>query len=384
MIVLALIVFFGALRFFLSHQSNTQDSFYVKRSKIIGPNGKQFVPYGVVIDCAAKSKPVTSLCQGKYLADNTALAQVNAAAAYWDMNIIRFNVAQEQLFSSHGNINHPYLKLIDDLVRRTNQLGMVATITLQEEYYKGPAFPTLTATRFWKFMAQHYRNDPDVFFDLYNEPRLPAAALQAGSHLWNIWRNGGTAYLSTGDNGTTNELVHYVGMQSLVNTIRQQGARNIIIAEGTNYDENLGGLPTHLLTGGNIAYGIEPNLRKDPTQPSQYLAFGQYTKKWPIVPESFLDRVGSKFCDPLSPTQVPQLLSYLKRLHMGLLFWTMIPGIAIVGKNLDRPTSYPSGARTIASPMCPYKGHRVIYLPHNTIGAGSLIMSFYKENSVRL
>ena len=80
--------------------------------------------------------------------------------------IVRFNVAQEQLFNSDGTINQSYLNLIDDLVRETNHLGMVATITLQEEYYKGPAFPTSTATRSWKFMAQSYRNDPDVFFDL--------------------------------------------------------------------------------------------------------------------------------------------------------------------------------------------------------------------------
>lgn len=69
---------------------------------------------------------------------------------------------------------------------------------------------------------------------------------------------------------------------------------------------------------------------------------------------------------------------------MGLLLWTLMPGIAIVGNNLDRPTSDPTGVGSMASPMCPYKDHGVILLPHNTIGVGSLIMSFYEENSGHL
>ena len=139
---------------------------------------------------------------------------------------MRFQVAQEHLFKKDGSINYSYLNLVDGLVKKTNSLGMVAIITLQEEHYDGPAFPTSTATAFWKFMARHYKNYPDVFFDLYNEPRLPANALESGSNVWNIWQNGGNAYLSSGTKGTTNKIVSYVGMQSLVNTIREQGAKN--------------------------------------------------------------------------------------------------------------------------------------------------------------
>ncbi len=357
--------------------------FNVVGNKIIGPNGKQFVPYGTIIECASERKPA-SLCQGQGISGNTGTAQINAAAKYWNMNILRFQVAQEHLFNSNGSINYSYLNLIDGLVKQTNSLGMVAIITLQEEHYDGPAFPTSTATTFWKFMAQHYKGYPDVFFDLYNEPRLPADALLAGSNIWDIWQNGGNAYFSSGANATTNKIVQYVGMQSLVNTIREQGAKNIIIAEGPNYDQDLSELPTHLLTGGNIAYGIEPNLWRDTTQTSQYNTFGQDTKNWPIMPEAFLDNEGTHFCDPNSPVDLPSLLAYLKSLNMGLLFWALVPGDGIVGHNLDQPTSYPAGASSISSPTCPHRGSKSVYVPNNTIGDGSLIMSFYKANSVRL
>lgn len=398
LLIIISIVSFGAW-YVLNHKPKTLNSivslpssssistgFFVAGNKIIGPNGKQFVPYGVVIECPSLTKPVTSLCQGNYLTHNTASAQIEAAAKYWNMNILRFQVAQEQLFNHKGSINYPYLNLIDSLVKQTNSLGMVAIITLQEEHYNGPAYPTSTATTFWKFMAQHFKNSPDVFFDLYNEPRLPTNALAStNSSIWSIWQNGGQAYLSSGKkNGTTNQIINYVGMQNLVNTIRDQGANNIIIAESPNYDQDLSGLPSHFLTGNNIAYGIEPNLKNDTTQISQYNTFGQYTKKWPIMPEAFLDNEGTQFCDPNSPVDLPNLLTYLKSLNMGLIFWTLTPGDGIVGNNLAEPTSYPVGVSSISSPTCPYKGQNFNPLPNNTIGDGSLIMSYYKANSVKL
>ncbi len=394
-VIILLLISFGAWRVLTyktkNHNSTTptvttsSTGFYVNANKIIGPNGKQFVPYGTIIECAAETKPVATLCRGKYLSENTANAQINAAAKYWNMNILRFQVAQEHLFNNNGSINYTYLNLIDSLVKQTNSLNMVAVITLQEEHYDGPAFPTSSATTFWKFMAQHFKSNPDIFFDLYNEPRLPANALLSGSNIWDIWQNGGNAYLASGKaNGTTKQIVHYVGMQSLVNTIRGQGAKNIIIAEGINFDENLSGLPTHTLTGQNIAYGIEPNLKRDTTQTSQYNTFGQYTKEWPIMPEAFLDNEGTQFCDPNSPIDLPNLLAYLKSLNMGLLFWALVPGRAIIGNNLDQPTYYPAGSNSISSPTCPYKGPGSISLPNNTIGDGSLIMNYYKANSTKL
>jgi len=363
--------------------SSKQASFVVKGNKIIGPNGKQFVPYGVVIECASMVMPEQKLCTGNDVTGNTGSAMVEAASKDWHMNIVRFQVAQEHLFHSNGSINTAYLNLINGLVKEANSLKMVAIITLQEEHYSGPAFPTASATRFWKFMANQYKNNPDVFFDLYNEPRLSAKAAGSVANMWNIWQNGGSAFYSTGDGYIGNNKINYVGMQSLINTIRSQGSNNIIIAESPNYDEVLSGVPTHQLTGENIAYGIEPNLKHDTTQAEQYTTFGQYTKKWPIMPEAFLDNYGTHFCDPNSPVDLPKLLNYLKELKMGLIFWSLEPGTGIVGHNLNQPTSYPNGSTSIASPLCPFKGKNS-QLPNTTIGDGAIIKSFFEANSVQL
>ncbi|NNN01726.1 MAG: cellulase family glycosylhydrolase [Acidimicrobiaceae bacterium] len=363
--------------------------FRVVGNKILDPNGKQFVPYGIVLECAAASvNSINNKCDGKDQTGNTATAVVAAAAKDWHANIVRFQVAQEYLFSGpRGSVNAAYLSLIDSHVNQANHLGMVATITLQEEEQKGPAFPTASSTKFWKFMAAHYKNNPDVFFDLYNEPRLPVEAFGSSgtvNDVWNTWQKGGSALLPQGPSEVGTTRVTYVGMQSLVNTVRAQGAKNIIVAEGVHSDESLSGLPAHTLTGGNIAYGIEPNPIPNRTSSEQYTNFGQYAKTWPIMPEAFLDTYGAGTCDPHSPVDLPPLFKYLKSINMGLIFWTPAPGIGIVGTNLNEPTSYPPGATNVGSPQCPYRGSGFAWSKANKIGDGALIMAYFKANSVPL
>src|SRR5438045_3345681 len=139
----------------------------------------------------------------------------------------------------------------DDERNLANILHMVVILTLEEEAYTGPSFPTQSAIPFWQFMANHYKNNPQVFFDLYNEPQFTAASEDT---IWNIWQKGGTVTLPGGNTQT------FVGFQKLVDTIRGEGAHNIVIAESNRWDKDLTQLPTHYLTGSNIAYGVEVNL----------------------------------------------------------------------------------------------------------------------------
>jgi hypothetical protein len=67
---------------------------------------------------------------------------------------------------------------------------------------------------------------------------------------------------------------------------------------------------SHLLAGGNIAYGFEPNLDSngiadgsgdDRTPAKQYTRFGQFASQIPLMPEAFIDYYGSSHRDPNSP-----------------------------------------------------------------------------------
>jgi hypothetical protein len=341
----------------------------VKGNKVVGTNGVQFIPYGFVIDCMALTDvPVNDLCNGDSNQDPwTASAMLTAAASFWHADVIRFQVAQEYLFKPSGRINTHYLGLIDSLVNQATSLDMASIITLQEERFHAPPFPTATAVRFWSYMAKHFAGNPSVLFDLFNEPRLTTAAVGGSERkLWQVWRNGGTV-----------GGVQYVGDQALVNTIRKAGARNVIIAEGNNQDSDLKLLPQHYLNGKNIAYGVEPNLStKQDTQSEWNAAYGRFTTAVPILPEAF--RAQYQECNPNAPTVLPQLFRYLRTIHMGLIVWTLLPGVTTVGTNLYEPTTFAPSRRSTDPCLV---GHRRHSAPTTTYGEGADVQRYFANHS---
>src|SRR6202035_1293082 len=54
----------------------------------------------------------------------------------------------------------------------------------------------------------------------------------------------------------------YVGMQQLIDTIRQHGFHNLLFIDGTAAGEDIQQLPQHTLTGSNLVYAIHPYLGK--------------------------------------------------------------------------------------------------------------------------
>jgi hypothetical protein len=330
-------------------------------NKIIGPDGKQYAPYGFILECLAY-KNVTSACQASKSNPYTDIDKIKATGGFWHGNTVRLQIAPENLLDK-SPYDAAFLSKVDNEVNIANSLGLVVILSLQEEEYKGPPFTTQNSVNFWKVMADHYKSNPKVFFDLYNEPQLTKNDAGGENNMWNIWKSGGKA------SGLNNES--FVGFQTIVNTIRGQGANNIIIAEANLYDTDLTQLTTHYLTGPNIAYGVEPNLTPHSrNQSAWYTNWGQYTKKVPIMPEALRDNVGNA-CDPNSPQDFPLLLNYLNSLHMGALYWTLRAGIVTTNANLTTPTTY-KGHATITCPS----GLSGLN-PGNTVGPGADILAFF-------
>ncbi|WP_010248401.1 cellulose binding domain-containing protein [Acetivibrio cellulolyticus] len=83
-----------------------------------------------------------------------------------------------------------------------------------------------TQTReFWTFIANKYKDTPNVIFELFNEPTYPDS--------WSTWRT--TA-------------------QGWVDMIRTIAPNNLIIVGGPRWSQNLGQAATSPVTGGNIVY----------------------------------------------------------------------------------------------------------------------------------
>jgi hypothetical protein len=78
------------------------------------------------------------------------------------------------------------------------------------------------APTFWTQVATIYGNQPNIIFDLFNEPFLKD---------WNCWLVGGAC--GTDFDGTTTYNV--AGMATLIKTVRATGAQNVLILGGLGY-----------------------------------------------------------------------------------------------------------------------------------------------------
>ena len=138
------------------------------------------------------------------------LPSIRIAVEQWKANVIRlpvndvfwFGKGPEQTDGGAG-----YRALVDAAVQRAANLGAYAVIVLHRDGVPDPA-----CADFWTDAAGRYKDHPAVLFGLFNEP---------GATTWAIWQT---------------------GMQGLVDTVRQTGAANVLIAGGLNRASDLSGI----------------------------------------------------------------------------------------------------------------------------------------------
>ncbi|MFF3818533.1 cellulase family glycosylhydrolase [Streptomyces bluensis] len=93
-----------------------------------------------------------------------------------------------------------------------------------------------------------------VVFDLFNEP-CPDRATSTATQAWTCWRDGGTCP------GLAYEVA---GMQDLIDAVRGTGAKNVILAGGLAYSNDLSQWPTYRPndpTGNLAAAWLRDHLR---------------------------------------------------------------------------------------------------------------------------
>lgn len=156
----------------------------------------------------------------------------------WHANVVRISV--------HPGLFHKDEKetkeLLEEEIERARDKGLFVivdwhVIGVPNGWYKSWDWGKIygysydsnfnTARDFWKYMAIEYRSDRGVIFELWNEPA-----------------NDGNLYWK--------DINGY--MQRLYNTIRANGASNIVIAPGVWWTYDLRGIKDNPLEGDNIGY----------------------------------------------------------------------------------------------------------------------------------
>ncbi|MBM7168484.1 cellulase family glycosylhydrolase [Streptomyces sp. G44] len=177
------------------------------------------------------------------------------AIADWHANTVRIPL-NEECWLGTANIDPryrgaAYRTAVDGLVQRVQAHGMTPVLELHWTHgrYTGnsagchdlhascqkPMPGAAHAPAFWTSVAHAYKNDPEVVFDLFNEP-YPDRATPTTAQAWACWRDGGTCP------GIAYEVA---GMQDLLDAVRGTGARNLVLAAGLAYANDLSGWLRH-------------------------------------------------------------------------------------------------------------------------------------------
>lgn len=178
-------------------------------------------------------------------------AVVNAIKS-WNANIVRVPLNEDCWLGINTNSKNaaymgvPYRRNILNWVNLLTSNNLVVIVDLHSN--APGATPSTNqlpmpdadhAPAYWKSVAAVFKSNSSVIFDLFNEP-LPYFDIEnqyakgSSGTAWQCWLNGGN--ICTGDPKITYAAV---GMQALVNAVRQTGARNVLMLGGLQYSNDL-------------------------------------------------------------------------------------------------------------------------------------------------
>jgi hypothetical protein len=305
---------------------------------VLGPhllkNGVPWIPRGVQIVGLVAPDDALS---GKYVAAHQNFGAQELSKAIADgADTVRFQVSNFGLDPDSTIYSPAYVREVQNGVELARSLGLSVIVSVQAE---GPAglgsrcpLPDTGTERVWTELAQMFNNDPGVMFELYNEPGLAANARD-----WQLWLNGGTL---TEGNGSPCQAV---GVQSLVDVIRSEGALNVIVIPGLSGELTLSGMPLVVdpadPANPQLAYGVHyPTLTGGLSRWNT--AFGNTSALYPVVVTEW-DQNSTHDCIANAPTASTMLLGYLMSKQIGVVGFAFdLPGTIISDYTSYAPTSF--------------------------------------------
>ncbi len=240
----------------------------------------------------------------------------------WGMNTVRIPLSSA-FWRNLDNQCPNYQATVASAVNNAEAAGLYVILDLQRDAplslsqdasSGGAQCPLPDAkydTGFWKDVAEIYRDDPRVLFDLLGEPH--------DINWWQWWHGGAVtsgcfayprAYTYTA-----------IGMPALAADVRAIAPRNIIILSGVDWGYDLSNLTRdHAVQVSNVLYATHPWDHQSVQQPADWpRAFGVTARQLPVIATEF----GAYDC---RTSYISTELAYFERLHMSFLAWAWTPG----------------------------------------------------------
>jgi hypothetical protein len=193
---------------------------------------------------------------------------------------------------------------------------------------------TSYSVEFWTSVADRFKHDGRVVFDLYNEPvpnsNQNDATDDAARRSWECWRDGGAAScdasLSLGDAASAMAASETVGMQALVNAVRTTGASNVIMLGGIQFANTLWSNTARNWLAYRPADPLANIVASAHIYPGNWCVdVGCYEREIapvaaqvPVVVAEF----GAAGCDSATVTWLDTLMGWLDARSTGYLAWT--------------------------------------------------------------
>src|SRR5258708_4499162 len=218
--------------------SGVPTGLHVVGNQLEDGSGHVFVPHGVdrmgtEYQCTKSAANAPTDFDGPV--DQTTVNYMLA----WGINSVRVPVNEDCWLGINGfpANNHTSAQYQADIVNWLNLLnanGLVVTLDLHwnnsgtNQSTGQEMMPDLDhAPAFWTSVANTFKNNSSVIFDLYNEPH---------DISWSCWLSGSTAPQSGACSGVGFAVA---GMQTLVNTVRATGATNVLMLGGLAWSNDL-------------------------------------------------------------------------------------------------------------------------------------------------
>lgn len=335
--------------------------------------GRVFVSYGITVpglSAPTFRKNPSGFVQSVVV--NKDIPKIRATARVWCGNTVRLQVSQYDVVTNTSSAcDTAFLnRALDREVHAAENHGLVVVVNDQTESDPDKTAerdPTQQTFEFWNCVTRHaeswrsgvtYGHDPQLIFDVFNEPRADSCRHPHGGPFdMNLWRNGGT--------GQCGPAVHYQGMDAVVYHLRVfDGTRNLVWVEGPGTGNTLAGLlrgpcpgrPNCLITAdlGPVAYAIHHPYVSEPAVPATsatwWKEFGYLIDRSsshgvaPVVAGEWTNFSGKgAYCWPDAPVSVPRFLSYLQALGIGMSAYQLAPPYLIQSSGAGSdPTFYPS------------------------------------------
>src|SRR5262249_14779035 len=225
------------------------------------------------------------------------LETVNVAIREWRVNIIRLPLSQDRWFGKapeQKDSGQAYRELVNKVVGACASQGCYVMLDLHwsdaGEWGKNIAqhvMPDHNSLAFWKDVAAAYKDHPAVLFDLYNEPHDVS---------WDVWLKGGIVTERNRRAGTEMTL-EAVGMQELLDAVRETGAKNVVVAGGINWAYDLSGIVDGKRLadpkGNGVVYACHYYPNKDPID--------KWVEKIKVAQKQFPVIIGEFGTEPLGP-----------------------------------------------------------------------------------